>query len=267
MFQIRTARWTALAVLVALPALPVFSDAQTPEERGLQIAIEARKHDTGWGDVKSTLTMSLTNRHGDTSTRQIRNASLEVEGDGDKTLIVFDEPRDVKGTALLSFSHLTEPDDQWLYLPALKRVKRISSRNKSGSFMGSEFAYEDISGDEPEKYAHRYLREEAVDGVDCFIVERDPVDPNSGYSRQEVAWDMEHYRPMRVVYYDRKGALLKTLTYGDYEQYQGRFWRAGLFEMVNHQTGKKTRLDWTEYAFGTGLRDSDFTQAALKRAR
>ena len=260
-------RVTFLTVLAALIALPLFTVAQTPEERGLQIAREAKARDTGWGDSKSTLTMTLTNRHGESSTRQIRNASLEVPGDGDKSLIVFDQPADVKGTALLSFSHLAAPDDQWLYLPALKRVKRISSKNKSGSFMGSEFAYEDISGDEPEKYNHRYLRDETIDGVDCFVVERDPVDPDSGYSRQEVAWDKEHYRPMRVVYYDRKGSLLKTLTYGGYKQHSGRFWRAARFHMVNHQTDKETVLEWTDYAFGTGLQDSDFTQAALKRAR
>ncbi|MDH4230034.1 MAG: outer membrane lipoprotein-sorting protein [Nitrospirota bacterium] len=260
-------RAVALALLAAIAFAPAPASAETPEEQGLRLAREADQRDTGWGDATSTLTMILTNRHGESSTRQVHNQNMEVKGDGDKALIVFDSPADVKGTALLSFAHLTGSDDQWLYLPALKRVKRISSGNKSGSFMGSEFAYEDISGDEPEKYTHRYLRDEALDGQPCHVVERDPVDPNSGYSRQIVWWDVEHLRVQKVEYYDRKGSLLKTLTFHDYRQYLDRFWRAHEYRMVNHQTGKGTVLKWTDYKFHNGLTDADFTQAALQRAR
>lgn len=110
-----------------------------PEQKGLEIAIEADKRETGFGDTTANMTMLLKNRHGEESSRYIRLRTLEVEGDGDKSMSVFDRPRDVKGTAFLSFTHKTGSDDQWLYLPALKRVKRISSRNKSGSFMGSEY--------------------------------------------------------------------------------------------------------------------------------
>ena len=90
----------------------------------------------------------MKNRQGEESSRYIKNKTLEVENDGDKSLSIFERPRDVKGTALLNFTHKTGTDDQWLYLPALKRVKRISSANKSGSFMGSEFAFEDITSQE-----------------------------------------------------------------------------------------------------------------------
>ena len=97
--------------------------------------------------------MVLKNRHGDESERDLRIRILEVEGDGDKSLSIFDSPGDVKGTAFLTFTHKFADNDQWLYLPALKRVKRISSGNRSGSFMGSEFAYEDISSEETEKFS------------------------------------------------------------------------------------------------------------------
>ncbi len=122
----------------------------TPEERGLEIAREADARDTGWGDHQARMTMTLANKQGETSTREITIKTLEVATDGDKSLTIFHEPRDVKGTAFLSFSHPTTPDEQWIYLPALKRVKRISSANKSGPFMGSEFAYEDIASQELE---------------------------------------------------------------------------------------------------------------------
>ncbi len=134
------------------------------------------------------LLMILKNKHGQQSARKIRVRTLEVEGDGDKSLTIFDNPRDVKGTAFLTFSHKQGDDDQWLYLPALKRVKRISARNKSGSFVGSEFAYEDISSREVAKYTYRWIRNEVYAGQACFVIERYPVDKkNSGYKRQ-VVW-------------------------------------------------------------------------------
>jgi len=251
-----------LAPLAALPAM-----AETAEEKGLNLALEADRRDNGWGDSTSSLTMILTNRHGQKSTRQQHSKNMEIPGDGDKSLIVFDEPRDVKGTALLSFTHKTGTDDQWLFLPALKRVKRISSANKSGAFMGSEFAYEDISSQEVEKYTHKYLRDEVYEGTECVVVERDPVDAKSGYSRQEIWWDKAHYRPQKIEYYDRKGSHLKTLTFSDYEQYLDRYWRAGEYLMVNHLTGKETRLLWKDYQFGNGFNDATFNQSSLKRAR
>jgi len=211
--------------------------------------------------------MTLRNRHGQESERLVTTKNLEVEGDGDKAINVFQHPLDVKGTALLSFSHKVGSDDQWLYLPALKRVKRISSANKSGPFMGSEFAYEDVTSQEIEKYAHKYVREESYEGQPCFVIERDPVDPKSGYKRQLVWFDQEHYRPLRIEFYDRKNDLLKILTYSAYQQYLGRYWRADEMFMENRQNGKSTLLVWTDYQFSLGLADKDFSQAALRRAR
>ena len=112
--------------------------AETAEEKGLAIAKEADKRDTGWGDQTASLKMVLRNRHGKESTRQTRSRTLEIQGDGDKSLSIFDSPRDVKGTAFLSFTHALKPEEQWLYLPALKRVKRISSSNKSAIFNTEE---------------------------------------------------------------------------------------------------------------------------------
>jgi len=257
----------SILLAVLFPAAALAAGPASGEDRGLEIAIEADRRDTGFGDFTADMAMILRNRHGQESERRLRIRSLEVEGDGDKSLSVFDNPRDVKGTALLTFSHKTGTDDQWLYLPALKRVKRISSANKSGSFMGSEFAYEDISSQEVEKYTYRYLRDEAYEGEDCFVVERYPVDPYSGYTRQVVWVDKAEYRTLRIDYYDRKDAHLKTLEHKGYKQYLGRYWRAGEMYMLNHQTGKSTRLMWENYAFRTGLTEGDFNKDALKRAR
>jgi hypothetical protein len=241
--------------------------AQSPEEKGLAIATEAEQRDQGWGDYAVNLEMVLKNRHGDESRRRIRVSALEVTNDGDKGLSVFDEPADVKGTALLTFTHKSADDDQWLYLPALARVKRITSANKSGSFMGSEFAYEDIGSQEIEKYKYKHLRDEVLQGKPCFVIERYPVSPHSGYTREVVWIDQDQYRSWKIEYYDRKQSLLKTLTWSSYRQHLGKHWRADEMFMHNHQTGKSTLLKWSNYKFRVGLKDADFNEASLKRAR
>jgi outer membrane lipoprotein-sorting protein len=254
-----------LVTLLLLPALTAI--AATPEERGLEIATKVERQDTGWHDLQATMTMLLRNRQGEESLRHMRSKSLEVEDDGDKTLIVFDRPRDVKGTALLSYSHKTGQDDQWLYLPALKRVKRIASKNKSGPFMGSEFAYEDLSSQEIEKYRYKYLKDDQLNDKPVFLIERDPVDPNSGYSYQHAWIDQQEFIPLKIDFYDRKKALLKTLEFRNYKKYLDRYWRADEMFMQNHQTGKSTLLTWEEYAFQNGLTESDFGKNSLKQAR
>jgi outer membrane lipoprotein-sorting protein len=254
-------------LVAALLLLPLMANAQSAEEKGLQIAKDADAYDTGFVDFSANMLMTLKNKTGETSTRQIRIRTLEVSGDGDRSLSIFDEPADVKGTAMLTYSHGLEPDDQWLYLPAIKRVKRISSRNKSGPFMGSEFAFEDLGSQEIEKYSYRFLREEACEQFQCFVIERTPAYEYSGYTRQTVWLDREGYRLIRAEFYDRKNELLKTLKASDYGQYLGHYWRPGKMEMVNHQNGKSTLLEWSDYVFKTGLTDNDFRPQTLKRAR
>ncbi len=255
-------------VLLSWLWMPPFAHPATPEEIGLKIATEARARDDGFGNFTARQVMVLRNKQGQESRRQLRVKVLEVADDGDKSLMVFDEPRDVKGTALLTHAHKHEADDQWLYLPALKRVKRISSSNKSGSFMGSEFSYEDLSPPEVEKFTYRYLRDEPCGDLTCTVNERVPVDKKaSGYSRQ-VAWrDKDELRVWKVEYYDRKDAHLKTLTIGKYKQYLDKYWRAGEMTMVNHLTGKSTVLNWADYQFRAKLKDRDFSKTGLKRAR
>jgi len=241
--------------------------AETPEEKGLAIANEADKRDTGWTDQVADMSMLLKNKQGDSSERVMQITTLEVPDDGDKSLITFDSPKDIKGTAFLSHTHSLTPDDQWLYLPALKRVKRISSSNKSGPFVGSEYAYEDLSSQEVEKYKYKWLRDETIDGRDSFVIERFPQYEHSGYTRQIVWLDKEMYQPLKLEFFDRKNSQLKTLLFLDYKQYLEQYWRPGSMQMTNHQNGKSTTLSWTDYKFKNGLDDRDFDKNTLKRAR
>ncbi len=255
------------ALAVAVSSLPAV--AETSEEKGLAIAREIDKRDIGFGDSQSTLTMTLTNKHGEKSVRKLRLSTLEIldDGVGDKSLTVFDHPRDVKGTAFLSFTKILEPDDQWLFLPALKRVKRISSANKSGPFVGSEFAYEDLVSFEVGKYTFKWIRDEACGELSCFVVERFPLYENSGYTRQVTWVDQTEYRVQKVEFYDRKESLLKTLDQSNYTQYLNKYWRPLKMHMVNHQTGKETTLEFSPYEFQVGLNAGSFTPNRLKKIR
>lgn len=241
--------------------------AETTQEKGLAIAKEMKSRDIGWGDSQSDMIMTLRTRKGQEIVRQMRSKTLEVEGDGDKSLTIFDTPLDVKGTSFLSFSHSTENDDQWIYLPALKRVKRIASRNKSGPFLGSEFAFEDLSSFEVEKFNFDYLGDEQLNGQAMYKISMDPVDPHSGYTKANAWVDTEHYRVHKIVFYDRRDTLMKTLTISDYKRYKDKFWRADTQSMVNHKTGKSTDLVIKNLVFDTGLSDKDFNENRLKRAR
>jgi outer membrane lipoprotein-sorting protein len=248
-----------LTLLLVIPFLTSSVFAQ----EGIDIAKAADKADLGWESSSSNLKMVLKNKNGQTSSRSLSNKSLELVEDGDKSLIIFNSPADVKGTATLTYTHKVGTDDQWLYLPAIARVKRISSSNKSGPFMGSEFAYEDLSSQEVEKYTYKFLEKKGS----LLVVEQFPVDPKSGYTRRIATYNpAKGYRIEKVEFYDRKNARLKTLTYSDYNVYKGKYWRPGTMLMVNHQSNKETTLFFTNYKFGLNYTDDDFSQNALKRA-
>lgn len=267
MFNFCNAQTNQLALLLSGLILTTASIAQSPQERGLQIAMQVQAQDDGFIDSESAMTMTLINRSGKKSIRRIRSRVLEVNGDGDKSMSIFDEPADVKGTASLTHSHALDADEQWLFLPALKRVKRISSKNKSGPFMGSEFAFEDISSQEVDKYNHKYIGDDEVEGTAVYKIEATPAYRHSGYTRL-INWiDQEKLVPVKVEYFDRKNSPLKTLIISNYEKYLGKFWRAGRMEMQNEQSGKSTILEWADYKFQSGLTDRDFDSKALKRIR
>lgn len=255
-----------LLIILSLALEPALA-ADTPEAKGLALAQAADEADRGWGDAAARLSMVLRNAAGEESRRELRVKLRERAGDGDQSLITFHLPRDIAGTALLSYSHALVPDEQWLYLPALKRVKRIATANKSGPFVGSEFAYEDLTSMEVEKYSYRWLRAEEYGGRPAAVVEETPRYAHSGYTRRVVWLDQERLQPLKVEFFDRKDALLKTLTCEDYRQYLGRYWRSHRLVMLNHQSGKSTELTWQDYTFGNGYTARDFDQASLARER
>ncbi len=258
----------ALALAFGITAIgPV--TANTPEKQGFEIAARSDRSDLGFGNSRVELRMVLRNAAGQESTRSLVIATLEKpdESVGDKSLVLFDTPRDIEGTALLSHAKILDPDNQWLYLPALKRVKRISSANKSGPFVGSEFAFEDFTSLELNKYDYRFVGTQNGGGMVYDVLERTPKYENSGYSKQVSYVDQDVYQIRKVEFYDRRGDLLKVLELEDYRQYDNGVWRAHRLAMRNVQTNKETDLLYQDYAFDVGISDRDFVKGRLSRLR
>ena len=218
----------------------------------------------GYHDAVADMTMILINANGQKRERTMKMKILE-NPKGNKSLMEFLSPADVKGTKFLSYEHIDKDDDQWLYLPALKRVKRIASRNKSGSFMGSEFSYEDLGAFNVNKYNYSGdAKEVMLEGKKVYESERRPKSKNSGYTKQVSFVDPQTFLAQKVEYYDRKKKLLKVATFSDYHKLKG-IWRVGKIDMKNVQNDKESILIWKNEKIKTGLRDKDFNKRVLKR--
>lgn len=253
------ARLVAALLLVSAPLVA----SADPAAEGLAIARSCDAANAGFGSEEAELEMVLVNASGDRVTRKLAMKSIEIEGDGDRSMLTFLWPPDVKGTRLLTHTHPGDDDDQWLFLAAMKRIKRISSRSQSGAFMGSEFAFEDLGSQEVSKYRWTLDGEAQVDGRPTWTLTRVPVSKRSGYSKQVVSMDQGYKQPVRIDFYDRKGARLKTLTAKGFSRH-GRWWRPSTLEMVNHQTHKRSILEWTEREMEADLDEDEFDKDALE---
>lgn len=234
-------------------------------QEGREIAEKANATQRGFVDESVETTMYLINARNDTVVRHIKNLTFERVNSEDYSLIQFLNPPDVRGTGLLTYQNPGGDDQQWLYLPALKRVKRISSSNKSGAFMGSEFAYEDISGNTLDRFEYKLIGEESYDGKDCYVLDRIPVYENSGYIKIKTWYEKESFLMQRNEFTDRKSSLLKVLTFHNWKKYETGSWRADKMVMENLQNRKTSVLIFNNREHNVGLKESLFTKRNLER--
>jgi hypothetical protein len=239
----------------------------SPEEKGQNVARELYARNVGYKDMGGDVEMTLKDESGAEAKRRFHLRVLEQPDaqTAQYSLVIFDSPADVKGTALLSHAKLDGDDDQWLYLPSVGRVKRVASSSRSASFLGSEFAYEDLTGSDARKYDWRLGDNAPCGALQCLTLEGRPKDPRSGYSKRVVHVDTAEFRVQTVDFFDRAGARIKTLTYGDYTILKGRFWRAQTWTMQNHQTKKSTVLRFSGLSIMNGFSVSDFSSTKLGR--
>lgn len=262
---------TGLLLALTLLVTGATQAAETPtpaQARGLAIFTKADQRQSGYGSMEVALQMIIRTAKGRETQRTLRIRQLEMPADGDRVLVEFESPADIRGTALLSHSHKVADDDQWLFLPAMRRVKKIALRNRNGAFLGSEFTFEDLAVPELEKYTYRYLRDDTLDGIAVYVVERIARNQFSGY-KAEVFWiDQAHYRMQQVEYFDENDQQVKLLRASEYELYNDQFWKAGQMSMQNLRTGKSTDLVWQNYQFGLELLpERDFSVNSLRRVR
>ena len=218
-------------------------------------------------DRKGVMQMTLINKRGRTRERTVLSFSKEY-GKDSKSLMFFESPADVRGTGFLQYEYddPNKEDDRWLYLPALKKVRRISGSSRNDYFMGTDFTYDDMGNRSVDEDHHRLLREEEVDGLACWVLESAPKDKDYMYSKT-VRWiRQDALLPIKIEFYDRQGNLLKILTAADIRKQDG-FWTIFKMEMDNIRDKHKTVLEFKEIHYDMGLEDSLFRASSLERGR
>jgi len=249
-----------------LLAWPGATEAGSAEDRGLAIMKEQERINSGYQSDITVYRMTLINANGDRSERTMEFRTLEgAAAESDKTLIVFKAPPDIGETGLLTHQNKSGDDDQWLYLPALRRVKRIASSSRASSFAGSEFTYEDLAPLELGKYRFKHLRDDVVGEVSVWVVESVPQFKDSGYSRMELFVRRDNHQTVRTNFYDRRGEPVKAGRFEEWSRVDGKWWRSRTVRMENLQTRKSTVLETVEIKVGAGLSARDFTTKALEK--
>lgn len=231
---------------VPLPATPAFTDA----DKGRQIAVHQDTVDRGWVDEVSRGRMTLVARDGDTVERSFTRMARENAKDGDKTTLRFLSPAEIKGVASLTHENSGGSDDNWLYLPANKRTRRISGAGNTASFQGTEFTYEDLGNIDPAEYEWQFVEQTTLKNSDpkakgpaVYKLSARPTYSDSGYTKLYVYINAAEWRYERIEYFDKAGRHLKTRNGTQWNLLHGRFWRAKRLEITNHQTGKSTLLE------------------------
>ena len=254
-------------VLASVPgALTAQSNpASEKTKRGREIATTVDRNDAGFTDYVVDGQMTIRRPGGAQAKRNFEMNTLEVRDGGDKRLVVFSEPRDLAGFVSLTFTNTGAPDDQWIYMPAVKRVKRLAARDKTGSFAGSEFAYEDISTWELSNYEYEFIRDEPCGEpkTTCHTIANLPKYEYSGYSKLVETIDPRIWQPVRIVYFDRSGRELKQLEFFGYQKFQDKFWRPSRIVMTNLRDKSVSEIVWKEYRFKTGLSAANLTAARM----
>ncbi len=213
--------------------------------------------------------MRIVDEKGQVRTRKLKMATkLSTDGKTEKRIYRFLEPEDVKGTGILVFDHEAKADDIWVFLPALRKSRRVVSSERSQSFMGSEFTYGDLNIPVLSEYSYKYLGEESQGGEACYKVEVTPNSgTNDGYKKKTYWISKKSYAVRRGLFYDKKGKLLKELVTQDIrllDKEKGR-WRTTRMEMINKQNGRRSVFVTRQVAFKPNTKDDFFTTRFLER--
>lgn len=250
---------------VALPALPSRGFAQ--EKRSAD-AIIARAQQVSYypgKDMKARVLMRLINRDGKERVREMIMLRLNrADGGEQKYFLYFHQPGDVRDMTFMVWKHRRREDERWLFVPAIRLVRRIAVNDKRSSFVGSDFTYEDVSGREVEEDAHTLLREETLEGRPVFVIRSAPKDERNAEFNYRIAWiDKENFVLRREEYYDKRNQLHKVFTADEVKQVQG-FWTTLRRTMKNLENGHQTQASYLAIEYDVGLSDDLFSERYLR---
>jgi outer membrane lipoprotein-sorting protein len=252
-------------IMLAVMFLSITATVNAQEKITGQKIIENVYYRDSGEDITSDLTMTLINSRGDTRVREIKQFGKDY-GKEEKSIMFFISPADVRNTSFMNWSYDAEgkDDDQWIYLPALKKVKRISSDSKSDYFMGSDFTYDDLGDRHPSEDTHKLIREENLDGEDCYVVESISKEEDYMYSKTLTWVIKDKWIGLKKEFYDEDGDHLKTLSVGKFEKIDG-YWTILNSNMHNIQKDHKTVMELSGVKINTGIEDGKFTERIMKR--
>lgn len=251
--------WVGLALLVL--AMPL---AAQPRAHEIMTKAHLAMYYPG-DDMRTRVTMRLTSKAGGARLRELTMSRRDLrEGGEQRYFIYFHRPPDVRDMTFLVWKYPGKDDDRWLYVPALKLVRRIAANDKRSSFAGSDFSYEDVSGREPEEDTHKLLREEKAGERVAYVVESSPKDPGSVDFSRKLSWiDTATRLPLKEEYYDRRGELARVFTAEELHEVQG-FWTVTKRVMKNVQTGHWTEAVLDDVRYNQNLSPDLFTERALR---
>ncbi len=258
----KTRRSLITALVLILWMVPGMLNAQNLS--GKEIMEKVYNRDEG-EDQKAELSMTLINSRGDKRIRELKQFYKDY-GNKEKKIMFFLSPADVRNTSFMNWSYddPSKEDDQWIYLPALRKVKRISSSNKDDYFMGSDFTYDDLGERHPDEDNHKLLRTEKLNGEECYVVQSTPKESGYMYSKV-VTWVIkDKWIGLKKEFYDEDGDFLKTLTVKKYDKVQG-FWMILHTKMKNDQKDHRTIMQFKNLEINTGISDSYFTERRMSR--
>ena len=250
-------------VLAIVIAGGTVTEITAQELTGREIVKKVYEQPTG-NDQVADLTMTLTNKSGKQRVRIIKQFTKDM-GNVEKSIMFFQSPADVKNTSFMSWSYDSDKnDDQWIYLPALKKTKRISSDSKSDYFMGSDFTYDDLGDRKLEADTHTLLRSETIDGVDYYVVESVSKDEDYMYTKTMTWIRKDNFVGLKKEFYDEDEDLLKILSIKKFKEISGILVIINS-EMKNIQKDHSTTMELKNVQVNTGISDSKFTERMMMR--
>jgi len=213
-------------------------------------------------------TLKIISASGEERVRTLSTATRKF-GNESKMMMKFMEPADVRGTTLLVFDYENKDDDMWIYMPALRKTRRIVSSDKGKNFMGSEFTNADMSKPNIDEFNYKLIGDETVDGKQCWKIEStcktEAQEEQYGFSKRITYIEKENFLAYKIEYYDLSGELLRVESISNYKKQSNGSYFAFNMEMKNVQNKRRSVMTIDKFQLGSNLTEAQFTPAMIEK--